>query len=622
MSSVKKVIILDDDLAEPTIMMEGANEKIAHFLNDQGSKEFTETIQYIEKNEFVNDIDDIDAIQTFVNSSDFVEKVLLKDDYKNLFDGAFHEHLKDFSDVINNRLNVFKPFFTVFGSENFQLSKTHKRPVSPDELTSYDVIIMDIMMGDSFDSEFIKLAEYIGNVCRRGNYPSVFLISSRDELDDEKETFRVNAKISSIGFSIIKKSDLLHDNAELTIQLIYEQMNKARSSNKSLSEFTNQLELAIKQSTINVLKSLWNIDYSYIQQMYACLDNENVPFAEHFLNIITSNMLFNLEASSSLHTAISDVKSIISGDAERFCSYSKDSDIAIHNFEASLHFVGTKTEDITCASLCTSTDQLGKEIVNILPFGLLLAEGNLSVGSRALIHCTQQCDLSRNIIKSSINLIFVEGRILNYPNKEFCIPLPTNISKTNQRLWLEVDSKKVLAWPYSGMSRYIIENKFKSLSIVRPDVVRQIRSNLFQQMSRREESVKTGHNASFGIKIAIYNNSTTAVVLDYNETNDIRKILLYEFPDQKSKEKTFHFLDHSHIDVINWIYQNSGDLLKDLSFKAFEDILKSKLPKIGKKATAEKTEFMLLDDADKVSEFCKAEKSKRKLVRVIFYKFN
>lgn len=283
---------------------------------------------------------------------------------------------------------------------------------------------------------------------------------------------------------------------------------------------------------------------------------------------------------------------------------------------------GTKTEDITCTTLCTSIEQLGREIVNILPFGLVLVKGDASIGSRALIHCTQQCDLSRNIIKNNINLIFVEGKLLDFPNKEFCIPLPTSVSTAKKRLWLEVDSKKVLAWPLSGMLGYIVENKFRSLSIVRPDVVRQIRSNLFQQMSRKEESVKTGHNTSFGVTIAVYKNEATPTVSKYKDDKDVSKILLYQFPDGNSKEKTYHFLDHSHIDVMQWAYSHSDGLLSNLSFKDFESILRFKLPKMKKTYVVGKVVFILCENETDISKYFEVKKKKTSLINVIFYKLS
>jgi hypothetical protein len=151
--------------------------------------------------------------------------------------------------------------------------------------------------------------------------------------------------------------------------------------------------------------------------------------------------------------------------------------------------------------------------------------------------------LSQNIIKCEINLIFVQGTVEVSPIKDrFCVTIPASLSGDKKRWWIAIDEKRLVTKSFYESIRYMNYQRYKSVSIARDDVVRQIREHAFQSMSRTEESVKAGHNNLFKVELVNH------------EEEEIRaftsSVCLYVFP-KGTKSKTYHLLNQEYVEVIN-----------------------------------------------------------------------
>ena len=593
-----KVVILDDDLKLPTLSWSDGD--LTKILNDDTSPEFELTKKFLEKNE-ITETGDLDELLRFINSSEFIEQVVQREDYKNLFEEGFKYDLLALLEKIEEKFALFQPFFKVFGDETkFTLEKRTKRPNNPNELAGYEVIIMDIMMDDHLDNDFSQLATYLGEIHHSGNSPAIFLISSRDELEDEKRMFRKEAKISSLSFWIMRKSaELMLPSAEVKIRLAFEQMQKCKPASEALAGLTKQFEEAIVESADLALKTLWSLDYPYLQQMHACAERENVPFSEHLLSACSSILLTKLESNQPLMESINALEGNLSGHKEKYCSFSKEAEIAMHDMEAALHFTGKPVDDLRFSPVSLNMkEDIGRLVVRTLPFGLVLLKPPVTIGSsslfregaEALINCTQQCDLSRNIIEPGTNLVFVQALLVKSPvGNGYCIPLPTS-ADNGSRWWLAIDEKKIHAKSFYEFLRQFDCMEFVAISQARDSVVRQIRERLFQNMSRTEEAVKAGHNNMFYVDLITLQGSESER-RRFMVNDEVKQVLLYEFPNDKNK--TFHLLDQDHVEVINWLIDSSEHLKGQLSSERLEAILKDGLPRMEKKVAISAINFAI-----------------------------
>ncbi|HGF7231872.1 TPA: hypothetical protein AB5E19_003560, partial [Vibrio cholerae] len=304
---------------------------------------------------------------------------------------------------VKSRTKAFQPFLECFSDQQkFTVEKRNERPINASELENFDIIIMDMLMGDVYDDDPQRFAHYLGELFSEEKTPGIFLISSRDELEGLKKTFRKEAKISSLSFSILNKEKDLNSPSALTqIQLAYSQMCEVGNASLAIRGLSKALEAAISESTNTLLEQLWSLDYPYIHQMYACTANENVPFRDHLLSVLTNKLKFSLESNHELSVKVGNLENNLKANDEKHCSYSKESPIAMHDFEASSYFSGARLSlERLSSSLLGEISDNPEEIPYRVPFGLLLAKANsvddykkivFEDGADVLINCTQQC---------------------------------------------------------------------------------------------------------------------------------------------------------------------------------------------------------------------------------------
>ncbi|WP_253664580.1 hypothetical protein [Vibrio sp. Y20_XG_PY13] len=609
---MKNIIIIDDDIF--TKFSDLPHCEFFKLLSDEDSEEFKNTHEYLIQTKG-NEYSDIEKAIDFIQSNRFIEETFLDTGYAELFNTEDHtKTLFEQAEMeIKDRSKAFQPFLDCFSdNQKFTVNKRNDRPVNARDLKGYDIIIMDMYMGDDYDNDTEGFAKYLGEIFSENNTPGIFLISSRDELEDLKKTFRKEAKISSLSFSILNKEiDLSKPSASTQIQLAYSQMCKVGNASLAIRELSKALESAISDSTSTLLEQLWSLDYPYIHQMHACTSNENVPFTDHLLSVLSNKLQFSLESNKHLIDKVENLERNIQSNNEKYCSYSKESPIAMHDFEASSYFTGTRFSlQSISLRLLSEINNNPTEIPYKIPFGLVLVKANykneqepiiFEDGADVLLNCTQQCDLSRNIIKNGINLILIQGKLSRTPSQDrYSLPLPTDLDSENQRWWINIDERKIVAKPLYELIRYLAFNSYTPISTARESVVRQIRALAFDNMSRNEASVKSGHNDLFSVKLIKHKVGSEYEVIKYKDSLDQDKpVLLYKFPDG-TKSKTYHLLDQEHVEVISWVNSHCPEISKKLSEIEGKDdleaIFKNKLPRLGKKYSTPIANFYVSDD--------------------------
>ncbi|MCA5476839.1 hypothetical protein K1S81_23925 [Klebsiella pneumoniae] len=237
-------------------------------------------------------------------------------------------------------------------------------------------------------------------------------------------------------------------------------------------------------------------------------------------------------------------------------------------------------------------------ISDVLPFGSLLVNGENSV----LIHCTQQCDLSRNIKRDDINLIFINASIVTERKKipqsttYSIIPLPSTIFDKNSLLC--INHKKILAIPAGDALKYLSDKQYVNKAILREGAVRQYREKMFDEMSRIETPISSGNFLNVSLKIDRFNSDS----IEFKNEDNENRVVLNEFVyDSKS---TYHLIEQRNVEVIWWLKSHLDLDTLGLNIYELETILKDRLPaqnKLCDNYTDDK-KFIICFDKDKTPQ--------------------
>ncbi|MFW1678290.1 hypothetical protein ACFVYJ_10995 [Pontibacter sp. JAM-7] len=558
-----KIALLDDNL-KPLTINDIQDTNLVDLILTPTTNEHSFVINYsIDNNKTPEGFssDDPDQVDEFLSSETFYKEVIITRDFQKAASEA-HPNLviDDISIELIQDIEVFKNIYEAFSDSKYEITQLHERPRGVD-LKGYNLILMDLMMQDEIKSTE-EIADYIGEIVKfsdEKSFPSFILMSSHPEINENRATIREKAKLSSLGFTILHKSEISNINGDKRLSLISSQMFDNKKISYQLSNLFKCFEKSLSEAWLKTSQNIWNLDAAFLQYIHRNTSHENYAFEDHLLEAICKHHLWHVE---SCDETIKAIKSLAASFETKkapyasFQSYSKESPFAAHDLAAKNMFIGsTKSAPHRIESHKCDDDTLS----TYLPFGALLVEGNkLEDGKRCLIHCSQLCDLSRNIFKHDMSLVFIEATIhKNQPytafgktNPRFVIPIPSN---NPEELWsAHINLKKVVSRPAKEMIFYLEQNCWYTINYVRADVVRQIRQESFQQLSRIEANVSSS-NASNHAKCLIrvktdkevndhwYNSSS-------NTQQDAQPINLTKFID-------YHLIGPESLELSIWLNQ-------------------------------------------------------------------
>ncbi|WP_448176317.1 hypothetical protein [Morganella morganii] len=640
---MKIAAIIDDELKLPSLP-----DDISRVFSDDTSPEYEKLQAFLHASTIISDES---AISEFISTSDFISNVVLNDKFVEAFEGDFKISLLAYKNDRTRSMEKFALIQKVLSDNGFQVELLCQRPQSNADLERFDVIFMDFYMGDDND-DVDNLSNYLGGI---PGDPLIFLISSRTELNDLKIKFRKQAKISSLAFSIFSKDILSQDNSEVKINLMLRQMINSIEEASSFKQLILSFEMAHSHSLDKVKDCFWNLDYSFIQKLKSRTDNENNSFSEHLLSLLSHYNNYHLESNEWLCSAINELENILNKKNKLAC-FSTDSEALSHDLDSSLFLTGRKpkvttfqeaaeaVEAIAAAAgteaeaekalaeaavvlteaaeaATTATESAAKAVAkviesavdretsennasmdinisDVLPFGSLLVNGENSV----LIHCTQQCDLSRNIKRDDINLIFINASIVTERKKipqsttYSIIPLPSTMFDKNSLLC--INHKKILAIPAGDALKYLSDKQYVNKAILREGAVRQYREKMFDEMSRIETPISSGNFLNVSLKIDRFNSDS----IEFKNEDNENRVVLNEFVyDSKS---TYHLIEQRNVEVIWWLKSHLDLDTLGLNIYELETILKDRLPaqnKLCDNYTDDK-KFIICFDKDKTPQ--------------------
>lgn len=569
---MKKAIIIDDDLQFKI------NGSLLELFSDETSPDFEIIDNFVAEKTGKKQTED--EILHFINSSEFVDEYVLNPEFIEKFEGESKLILEAFHSDISKQKEKFSLIENTLIKNNYQVDKCYIRPKDSSDLNEYEVIFMDFYMGDGLD-DVDSLAEYFNKI---ENEPLLFLISSRPELNDVKSKFRERAKISSLSFSILHKEVFNDESSGLKIDLTLNQMVNSREEAKNLKSFIDSLELAHVDAFTKVKTILWNLDYSFLQKLKSMTDNESSSFSEQLYTLINNNITYHLENTEKLNDSIQALESNLKKNNKLAC-FSNSSEIYAHELESTLFIKGIlpTVKKIKKSDINWEHDNFSE----VIPYGVIILD---KTNNNVMVHCTQQCDLSRNVLKDKLNLLFLCGELVNDESKkgDNSIPIPHNIKSSVS--WINISDKNLLSIPHDVCIKMLDSIDHECLAILRDDVVRQYRSHVLSNISRIEKPVSSGDFLKVSLSIDRRGQET----LIFKDGIDI---LLNEF--STNKKQTYHLIEQRHIDVIHWIMTSTNLSEFGIDHHKLEKILKEELPSFGKSSNYAKDKFIIELNKDK-----------------------
>lgn len=583
----RKVVILDDELAAPKL--ERYSPSLAKALNDDTSPEFGFAKKYCIDTKILTDEDDIEKVIEFFQQELFLERIkdggiqLFAQEYQEEFNTGIASHHEDTA--------IFSVLDSVF-SDGWEVVRSDKRPDDTNQLRSYDVVVMDLMMGDEHDS-VIRASQYLGRIANGGTEspPIFFLMSSRAELEAHRKIIRQHAHVG-MGLFVLPKARLLRNDGANFLRVLLQYMIKSKGDADFLRQFCLNYEDQVKAAWHATREALWNMDFSYLQQIYYNTLNENQFFGDHVLDLLGYHHKNSIEQSGSIREKFIELNSLFQEKGDKFQSFSKDAYRSMHELETARHCVGIPSPiKIQYAGNTKFANRVqDHEVIRMLPFGAVIVKsGRIGEGAEGLIHITQECDLSRNVIKEKLSLVFLKVvfRSAN-AGREHPEAIPMILADGSP--WCaEIVTKALIAKPAKEILGKFVREEFYIIAKLRPDLTRQLRGDVFHRLSRIERFIETGHkvfSVQMHVKIRV-GKQTRQFTFNYDYGNQVipREINVSAF--SVEKKETYHLFGEDNYDaaffIANLLGENNTGL--DITVDQLEDVFRNQIPGKTKKIT-------------------------------------
>lgn len=596
-----KVVLIDDELK--SLSYKDMSDIITDTLSDETCEEFEMILNFAQ--EVVPKLKEmhINEKKQYMETNEFIKNVLLHKDIRQHVSEKFYDefiNIKEQRELSERSINIIKDTFK--NTDKFSLELLDTRPDSV-VLVDYDLIIMDMMMDDNLGAE--DVARYLGEVIKnhddKKNQPLIMLISHRIELENYRLMFRRVAQVSSAGFAILGKRDVISPQmGKFGMNILWEQMLEQRDISRQTRNLCISWKKSFQETWDTFEEDLWNLDSASLQQIHFNTNIENDPFDEHIHELIGKHYISLIEKSPLVQSSIESLsesiyKSYVDKNV-RYCQHYSGKDImAMQSILSNQYLSGLKpSKYINKTPLRSIT---GKDINRMLPLGLILSKkATFPYNGDVLIHLTQQCDLSRqDIFERGTSLLFITAKMSNIredikanePRKRISLYIE------NSEWYLYINLNSLLSRPAQDYIKYLKENKYKPHLRLRGETAREIRNDVFSHSSRNA-IIKETTSSKFMGKILL-----RAVI-----NKDIKNDIFVSSKSGKSEIEITSFNDHytiigaEHIELVLWVkHQLDFHAVKFDKTKELSDFLRSCLkPNVTKKI--ENIDFKLIKGND------------------------
>lgn len=446
---------------------------------------------------------DFNEVADYFGSDGAVRSLILSDEFSQ---GA-HQDLKTLLNPFIERAvrvrNLETAMRDAFPATHFLIEiRSAPRPPAHDVL-QFDALFLDLFLENGEANPVDGLAAYMRTVSQAaaGNeIPPIVLMSSHEELEQNKQSFSEKSQISAAGLLILPKQKITGEAFGAPgLRLGFDQLTRQRPAAREMRIFMANWLKALDAAKKKASATLWNLDASAMQQIHFASVSDDDPFDQHLHELLAREHLVHIEEDSSVSRSMSKLDEIFrallaaDGKAIENRLIAPTSDVhAMRNLISHFTWIGA----MPSMSFIAPDVEAAKNISRSLPFGSVLCGPDLKTGSICLVHITQQCDLNGISRDEDISgcLIFARARARELQTWEKPDPstrprlvarnLKFDDGSGPREFDLDIEVGQVLALPLVEVVQRAREQSLRVIGRLRGDIATHVVADTSNHISR------------------------------------------------------------------------------------------------------------------------------------------
>jgi len=504
--ALKRILVIDDELAG--LRREHVRGVIPDFydlISDVNDPRFEYLRQVGLSIESIAELmnGDVNGVAEYFDSDAAVQDLILSDAFAQ---GA-HQDLRALLNPFIERAARVKKLDTAmreaFPASHFEIDiRSAPRPPADDVLL-FDAMFLDLFLENGEANPVAAVAAYMRTVSQAAadsEIPPIVLMSSHEELEQNKQSFSEKAQISAAGLLMLPKQKITSDAFGAPgLRLGFDQLTRQRPAAREMRLFMDNWLRALDAAKDEASATLWNLDASAMQQIHFASVSDDDPFDQHLHELLAREHLFHVEGDAGVSASMTKLDGIFrkllspDGKAIENRLIAPTSDVhAMRNLISHFTWIGA----LPNVSFIESDFEAAKNISRSLPFGSVLAGPDLKTGSICLVHITQQCDLNGISRDKNIDgcLIFARARARELQTWEKPDPstkprlvarnLKLDDGNGPREFDLDVEVGQVLALPLVEVIQRAREQSLSVIGRLRGDIASHVVADTSNHISR------------------------------------------------------------------------------------------------------------------------------------------
>lgn len=505
-AALKRILIVDDELAGlRREHLNGVNPDFYDVISDVNDPRFEHLRQVGLAVPSIAEImnGDIHEVADYFGSDDAVSNLILSD----AFAQSAHQDLRALLNPFIERAARVKKLETAmreaFPASQFVIEiRSSPRPPADDVLL-FDALFLDLFLENGEANPVVALATYMRSVSQAaaGNeIPPIVLMSSHDELEQNRQSFSEKSRISAAGLLILPKQKITSEAFGAPgLRLGFDQLTRQRPAAREMRLFMANWLSALDAAKTKASATLWNLDAAAMQQIHFASVSDDDPFDQHLHELLAREHLVHIEEDASVSASMAKLdgifRELLSADGKTIENrlIAPTSDVhAMRSLISHFTWIGA----LPPVSFISSDVETAKNISRSLPFGSVLAGPGLKTGSICFVHITQQCDLNGISRDKDINgcLIFARARarelqIWEKPDPSTKPRLVARNLKLDdgsgpREFDLDIEVGQVLALPLVEVVQRAREQSLRVIGRLRGDIATHVVADTSNHISR------------------------------------------------------------------------------------------------------------------------------------------
>lgn len=562
-----KVVIIDDELfGLNSIHLQQIVHDFHNPIGEVTSPQFGELWRLTEELGGLPDVHEYDeeAQRKYLLSDNFITSVVLHEQFSSkLEDPEVRAWINPFLKHAERVDRLRSALKEAFAGENFKLDFLPSRPAQPSELLKFDLIVFDLVLQGSTApvDELIIYLKALGEA-QPDHLPSIIVMSSREELIQERSRFSTESDISAAGLMLLPKWEVFKENFGANgIKLSYQQLRRQRDVAQHMRVFMSAWSRALAEAQERAKVTLWNLDAAAMQEIHLSASLDSDPYDGHLSEFMAKEYLWHVEGAREVSDSIANLDSCFKEQLKvggRFPTIATRFMAPFVNPAVGRDLVSHFTWSgfsLNREILLKSNEEILADFSQAMPFGAVLAPEVIDDNSEFLVHITQQCDIL-SVVRSSEQGFtakfavakpeeVADNRIPVHQNDDI---VARGLTFNGKEYDLKIVNGNILALPVIMLIDYLRVNNFNIVGRLRHEIAMQFLVATANHMTR-PASIKTTRSQVHTVNIYLYGESLPdGELLPY--TNNDGEIVAFGMT---KKNGSYYFSDESSMRIALWV---------------------------------------------------------------------